>query len=240
MNRPPELSSVPVGGKGQWLHGRLLVIAVAGVGVAVATITIVAALRLASTGADSDWIPVYQDVLKTSFGALAVGGLGGLAKLIFDQRKAREAAQTALRDRVGIMSTFVGLTKNVETARLATRANRTTRQVATMVNDGIIPAHSTLEEMTNSMRVWAGVGTFMFPYPVVENLEKMDGYLSELLTAYDLHDVPSMSWDELQDIPIFRDLIYEGSIYEEFRALRMTALEAMRESVVREQAGRGS
>ena len=70
--------------------------AVVGVAMAAALLT---GLRLATTGADSNWIPVYQDVLKTSFQALAVGSLGGLAKLIFGQRKTREAAAAEPRDR---------------------------------------------------------------------------------------------------------------------------------------------
>jgi hypothetical protein len=69
-----------------------MTVAVVVVGVVVAAIALIAGLLLANAWPNSDWIPVYQDVLKTSFGALAVGGLGGLAKLIFDQRKAQEAA----------------------------------------------------------------------------------------------------------------------------------------------------
>lgn len=80
-----------------------------------ATIALIAALRHASLGTDSDWIPVYQDVLKTSLGALAVGALGGLAKLIFDQRKAREADATELRDqRYRFISTLVEVIYNMK------------------------------------------------------------------------------------------------------------------------------
>jgi hypothetical protein len=59
MNTPPELSNVPVGGWGQWLRGRLLVIAVAIVGVAVFAIALIAGLLLANAWPNSDWIPVY-------------------------------------------------------------------------------------------------------------------------------------------------------------------------------------
>ena len=85
---------MPVGGKGQWFHGRPLVIAVVVVGVAVFAVALIAGLLLANAWPNSEWIPVYQDILKTSFGALAVGGLGGLAKLIFDQRKPRRPLRT--------------------------------------------------------------------------------------------------------------------------------------------------
>jgi hypothetical protein len=68
------------------LYGPLL-IATAVVGVTIAAIAVIAFSRLVGTGTARDWIPIYQDVLKTSFGALAVGGLGGLAKLVYFSNK---------------------------------------------------------------------------------------------------------------------------------------------------------
>jgi hypothetical protein len=131
------LSAVPVGGKVQWLRRRPLVVAVAVVGVVVAATALTAAFLLAATGAGSDWIPVYQDVLKTSFGALAVGALGGLAKLIYEQGKAREATETELRDRVGFISTLIELHRDIDTARLLTRVNRSVKNWTAMVNPGL-------------------------------------------------------------------------------------------------------
>ena len=152
MNTPPELSNVPVGGKGQWLRGRPLVIAVVVVGVAVFAVALIAGLLLANAWPNSEWIPVYQDILKTSFGALAVGGLGGLAKLIFDQRKAQEAAADEKRKerdtaadelrhrRYGFISTLVEVIYNIETAKLVIRANRSVTSWTDMVNERIFPA----------------------------------------------------------------------------------------------------
>lgn len=133
MNTPSEpLSSVPASGKGHWLHWRLrvskTVVAVVIVGVLVVAIAAVAALLLANAWPNSDWFPVYQDVLKTSFAALAVGGLGGLAKLIFDQRKAEQDRVDKLRDRVGYISNLVGLVHHIDTVRQVLRVDRSVRQ----------------------------------------------------------------------------------------------------------------
>jgi hypothetical protein len=70
-----------------------------GVGVLVIVVAAIAAVRLAGAKTGSRWIPVYQDVLKTSFQALAIGALGGLAKLVFDRRKAGEAEAAKQRRR---------------------------------------------------------------------------------------------------------------------------------------------
>jgi len=66
-------------------------VAVVVVALLVVAIAVVAALLLASADPNSAWVPVYQDVLKTSFTALALGGLGGLVKVILDGYKTQEA-----------------------------------------------------------------------------------------------------------------------------------------------------
>jgi hypothetical protein len=150
------------------------VLAVAVAGVVVAAITVLAGLRLASAGADSNWIPIYQDVVKTSFQALAVGGLGGLAKLIFDQRKAREtdaaelrkvgeAAAAELRDRrYGFISTLVGISHDIDSARTVIRANRSVKSWTDMANNRIIPASCRLRDMINELKNWAEAGLPVF------------------------------------------------------------------------------
>jgi hypothetical protein len=179
MNTPPKpLSNVPATGKRHWLHWRLrtskTVVAVVVVAGLVVAIAVVAAFLLANAWPNSDWIPVYQDVLKTSFGALAVGGLGGLAKLIFDERKEGEAAadeqrkaqETAadevrkerevradgLRDRrYDFISTLVEVSHYIDTAKLVIRANRSVKSWTEMVNHRIIPAQSRLRNMIHDL-----------------------------------------------------------------------------------------
>jgi hypothetical protein len=198
MNTPPELSNVPVGGKGQWLRRRPLVIAVVIVGVAVFAIALVAGILLANAWPNSDWIPVYQDVLKTSFGALAVGGLGGLAKLIFDQRKAldaaadelrkeREAAASELRDRrYRFISTLVEVRHDVDTATTVIRANRSVESWTDMVNDRIIHASCRLRDMTHELNNWAEADLRVFDdtKSVTEQLRAMSTYLWAFLDDY--------------------------------------------------------
>jgi hypothetical protein len=155
--------------------------------VTIAAIAIIALLRLASTGTAPDWTPVYQDVLKTSFGALAVGALGGLAKLIFDQRKAREADATELRDRrYGFISTLVEVISNIETAKLVIRANRSVKSWTDMVNERIIPGCSRLADMTQQLNNWAKAGSPMFDDTegVAKELEGINDYFAKLLAEY--------------------------------------------------------
>jgi hypothetical protein len=193
MNTPSEpLSNRPGTGKGHWLNWRLrismTVVAVVVVGVAVVAIAAVAAFLLASADPHSDWIPVYQDILKTSFGALAVGGLGGLAKVIFDQhrtreaaeadqrrrdeaaladeRKAREAAEAELRDRrYRFISTLVDVSHDIDTAKLHIRANRSVKSWTDMVNERIVPARSRLGNMSHELSNWTSTVIRWSPRP---------------------------------------------------------------------------
>jgi hypothetical protein len=186
-----------------------MTVAVVVVGVVVAAIALIAGLLLANAWPNSDWIPVYQDVLKTSFGALAVGGLGGLAKLIFDQRKAQEAAAdeqrkereaaaakqrksdeaaaAELRDRrYGFISTLVEVIYNIETAKLVIRANRSVKSWTDMVNDRILPGCSRLADMTHQLNNWAEAGLPMFDdtVGVAAELQGMNDYFAALLAEY--------------------------------------------------------
>jgi hypothetical protein len=203
MSTPTEpLSDVPASGKGQWRRRRLrvskTVVAVVIVGALVIAIAVVAGLLLAIAWPNSDWFPVYQDVLKTSFGALAVGGLGGLAKLIFDRRKAQEAAALdqrkaeqdrvdKLRDRVGYISNLVMVGHDIDTAMFVIRANQSVKSWTDMVNDRIIPAHSRLRDMTNQLLGWeaAGLPVFDGAEGLAEELRGMNTYFASLLAEHE-------------------------------------------------------
>jgi hypothetical protein len=180
-------SNVRVRAKRDRLYGPILV-ATAVVGVTIAAIAVIAFFRLVSTGTARDWIPVYQDVLKTSFGALAVGALGGLAKLIFDQRKAQEAAETELRDlRYGFISALVEVSHDIDTARTVIRANRSVKSWTDIVNDRIIPAQSRLRDMTHELQNWADAESRVFDDTenVIKELKEMNNYLRDLVDEYE-------------------------------------------------------
>jgi hypothetical protein len=196
-------------GRGDRRRVRPLLVWTAVTGVAVFAIALIAGLFLANAWPNADWIPVYQDVLKTSFGALAVGGLGGLAKLIFDQRKAQEAAAdeqrkereaaaakqrksdeaaaAELRDRrYGFISTLVEVIYNIETAKLVIRANRSMKSWTDMVNDRILPGCSRLADMKHQLNNWAEAGSPMFDDTegIAEELQGMNDYFASLLAEY--------------------------------------------------------
>jgi hypothetical protein len=183
----PELSSNTQGGeRADWRRWLLLVGTVV-VGVVVATIAVTAWLHLRSTGAETDWTPIYQEVLKTSFAALAVGALGGMAKLLFDQRKARDAAATELRDRrYRFISTLIEVIYDIETAKLIIRANRSVRSWTDMVNERIVPGCSRLADMAQQLINWADAGLPVFDDTegVAADLEGMNRYFASLLAEY--------------------------------------------------------
>jgi hypothetical protein len=172
--------------------------AVAGVGLIVGVTAVISALYLASTGTSSDWIPVYQEVLKISFQALAIGALGGLVKLILDRRrargvaaaerrKARELDATELRDRrYRFITSLVELARAVDEARLVIRANRSVRSWTDMINDKIIPARSRLRNIIHELRNWKEAGSLVFEdnEGVIAHLQAMDGYLHDFLDEY--------------------------------------------------------
>src|SRR3954468_20764365 len=58
------------------------------IGVTVVVVTIVSLVLLSGRHDDDQWTPVLQDVLKIGYQAVAVGALGGLAKLVLDRRRA--------------------------------------------------------------------------------------------------------------------------------------------------------
>jgi hypothetical protein len=260
MNARPELPNVPVDGQGQWLRGRPLLIAVAIVGLAVFAIALTAGLLLANAWPNSDWIPVYQDVLKTSFGALAVGGLGGLAKLVFDQCKDREAAADELRGRrYRFISTLVEVIYNIETAKLVIRADRSVESWTDMVNDRIIPGCSRLADMTEQLSNWAEAGLPMFDDTegVVEELRGMNSYFASLLDEYGnrkqalgelqlkaeeakqtsqqtREQVLARIWNEMQELQVLGGLLSRehDDRYRAYRSNYVGALLKMRHSLV--------
>jgi hypothetical protein len=252
-------SKVGIRAKRDRLYGPLLV-ATAVVGLTIGTIAVVAFSRLISTGTARDWIPIYQDVLKTSFGALAVGVLGGLAKLIFDQRKARETDAAELRDRrYGFISTLVEVIYNIETAKLVIRANRSVKSWTDMVNERIIPGCSRLADMKHQLNNWAQARSPMFDDTegVAAELQGMNDYFAALLKEYgdrkqDLGELQlkaeaakktseqsreqllAQIWNEMQELQFLGGLISRDhdDVYKAYRGNYEQALLKMRQSLV--------
>jgi hypothetical protein len=237
------------------------VVAVVVVAVLVVAIAVIAAFLLASAKPGSDWIPVYQDVLKTSFTALAIGALGGLAKLIFDQRKAEQESLEKLRDRVGYISTLVTVSHDIDTARLVVLTNRSVKSWTDMINDRVIPAHSRLRDMTHQLLGWdvAGLPVFRDTASVAKELEDMTRYLRALLDEYankkqdlgelqlqaedpmrtsqeDQEQLLNRIWYEMQHLTVLGDLISHDrpsdSRYVAYRRSYALALLEMRRSFV--------
>jgi hypothetical protein len=237
-----------------------LFVSTAVVGLVIVAIAAFAMSRLLNTGTAADLIPVYQEVLKTSFQALAVGALGGLAKLILDGRKAREVAETELRDRrYRFISTLVELARAVDEARLVVRANRSVKSWTDMINDRIIPARARLRDITHELRNWADAGSRVFEdtKSINHDLMGMDSYLRALLVEYgdskqELGEVQlwaeqakgksheegeerkrllNQIWNQMKELPVLGDLMNDGPQYGAYRESYVDALLKMRRSL---------
>jgi hypothetical protein len=261
MNTPSEpVSNVPVDEKSHWWRWRPpgwpTVFAVVVVAVVVVAFAVIAGF-LANANPGSDWIPVYQDVLKTSFGALAVGGLGGLAKLIFDQRRAEQDRVDKLRDRVGYISTLNKVGQDIDTTRVVMLTSRSVKLWTHMVNDRVIPARSRLNDMAHQLTNWAAAGLPVFDDTpgLIDELEGMDYYLKSLLDEYGENkqafdelqlraegvettrpeareQLLNQIWERMSGLPLLGDLIRHDQKYIAYRKDYLTALLKMRQSLV--------
>ena len=224
------------------------------IGVAVFTSALVAVILLLRVGGKTDWIPVCQDVLKTSFQALAVGALGGLAKLILDQRKSRDADAIELRDRrYSFISDLVDLNRDIDTASLIIRANRSAISWTETVNGLIIPARSQLRDLMHSLNNWKEAGSPVFNADRFIHcaLTKMDRYLYSLLEEYADHKQQICElqrnaeraldeereqqlravWDAMLMHSFLNDLVQDDKGYGEYRKNYLNTLKMMRESL---------
>jgi hypothetical protein len=132
----------------------------------VGAIAITAVVVLAEQERPNSWTPVLQDLIKTAYTALAVGALGGLAKLVLDKRKQLDAAATELRGRRQAALELVAEASNkVDTARLSIRANRSVRTWSDQVNGAIVSARTALRSLAHAVTNWEQAGLPLFPEP---------------------------------------------------------------------------
>jgi hypothetical protein len=176
-------------------QSRTLVIATVALGAVIVFSTIVALILLVTQSSDSVWTPILQDMLKTAFQALAVGALGGLAKLLLDRRKAKEAEADELRkakeakadelhdQQRRYIDTLVGVSHDVDNARSLISANRSVRTWTDVITGTIVPAKTRLRDIAHELTNWgeSGVTVFSDRDKLDEELEVLGTYLSELI-----------------------------------------------------------
>jgi hypothetical protein len=186
---PAERSSA--GGQ----QSRTLLIATVALGAVIVFSTIVALILLVTQSSDSVWTPILQDMLKTAFQALAVGALGGLAKLLLDRRRAKEAEADELRkakeaeadelhdQQRRYIDTLVGVSHDVDNARSLISANRSVRTWTDVITGTIVPAKTRLRDIEHELTNWgeSGVTVFSDRNKLDEELEVLGTYLSELI-----------------------------------------------------------
>jgi hypothetical protein len=254
---PPRVSSAAVrattplaraGGPRLRRHG-LLAVTVA-VGVVVAVVAAIAAIALAGTP-PARWVPVLQDVLKTAYQALALGALGGLAKLFIDRRRGSELAAAQLRDRQrGFISAVTRASHDVDRVRLLVRANRSVKTWTECITGPVVVAWTSLRGISHDLTNWeeAGQPVFDDSRSIGDQLRAMCDYLQELIdehaqnkqrlgelqrTAGILEGTErqgqlALIWHELEELPQLSDLLRFGEGYGGFRDAYLGALRLMR------------
>ena len=233
---------------------RVLLIATAAVGVAVVAIAGIALSSLASRSRNDAWVPVLQDILKTGYQALAIGALGGLAKLFIDRRKSREVADSDLRDlRRSYIATVVSASHDIDNTRMLIQANRSVETWTDLLNKVLVPARTHLRGVAHDLLNWdrAGEQVFAESGRIQRNLEMMYDYLGLLIEEHAAHkqrlaEMQRLAeeakgwrrrrklnavWSELLSLPISRDLLEDGEKYHFFHDAYLDVLSTMRMSL---------
>ena len=224
-------------------------------GAIVTTMAVTAAAILATVDVNPRWVPVLQGVITISFQALAIGALGGLAKLFFDGRREREAKENEIRERRHrYINGVVDASHRVDNARLVLRANRSVRTWSDIVNNDIIPARTQLRQLTHDLRNWteAQRPVFRTGESIADLLEEMYGYLGALVDEYADHKTRLSEiqlaaerttgadraallteiWREVRSLRLFGDYVDDGSFYAGYRGRYLDVLREMRSSLV--------
>ena len=159
-----------------WLMVTLVVLAL------FVALMITAAVVLPRTTATDPWQPVLQEVLKTAIQVLGVGALGGLAKVLFDLRRAQSTARNALlMRRREVIATLVKVSHDIEVARSTLIANRSAKTWTECITGVVIPGWAALRDLAHDLRNSEGVGEPVFPAELHLDVELH--YMSEYLWA---------------------------------------------------------
>lgn len=152
----------------------VLLVSTCAIGRVVFATAIIAVTLLSTTPVGTPWVPVLQEIVKVSYQALAVGALGGLAKLLLDRRRDREAPENERRrDREAqenelrerrhrYITIVVAASHQIDNAQMGMLANRSVLTWTTIVNNDLIPARTQLRELAHSLRNWTDAGRPVF------------------------------------------------------------------------------
>jgi hypothetical protein len=205
------------------------------VGLIVVSIAVVALFSLVFGWAKGSWTAVAQEVLKIAYQALAIGALGGLAKLVLDRRKSKETADSGLRERrrnyIGVV---IGVRHDAENARERILAYRSVDSWSQAVDDFLVPARFRLRNLQHDLDM-TKEAVFTDYQEFSEYLEDLYIYLGALTEEYAIHrhEFTNMEEDKeqpnaLQSLPHLGDLLREGSEYQRFIKSYLAALAGMR------------
>ncbi|MET1089291.1 MAG: hypothetical protein ABWY04_19580 [Arthrobacter sp.] len=256
MSAAASVSSSPRARQGASRHGHaLLLVSTCLVGAVVLAAAITAVILLAMDTSEILWVPILQEIVKVSFQALAIGALGGLAKLLLDRRRDREAQAKELRERRHqYIAVVIEASHQIDNARLVMRANRSVLTWTTIVNNDLIPARTRLRQLTHSLRNWTEAGRPVFDNGeiIARDLEGMYHYLGDLVEEYAENKVRLSEmrrlaevaeghersrllteiWDDIKDLKLSGDYLGDGGRYASYRRKYLRVLGEMRSSLL--------
>ncbi|MBE0011279.1 hypothetical protein DXT87_16110 [Arthrobacter sp. AET 35A] len=233
----------------------LLLVSTCVVGAVVLATAITAMILLTTDTPATLWTPILQEIVKVSYQALAIGVLGGLAKLLLDRGRDREASANELRERRHqYISDVIEASHQIDNARLVMRANRSVLTWTTMVNSDLIPARTRLRQLTHSLRNWTEAGRPVFDdgETIARDLVGMYLYLGELVEEYAEHKMRLSEmqklaekadgherskllteiWDNIQQLKLTGDYLADGDRYASYRRKYLRVLGEMRSSLL--------
>jgi hypothetical protein len=233
------------------------------VGFVVAAVAIVGAIMLNVVPSNSGWAPVLQDIVKTAYGALAVGALGGLLKLVIDAKKSKDLAESELRERRrSFIRDVISARNQVDSARMRIRANRSVKTWSEAVNDSLVPARThilnvsqELSDATVKPTIFPNFGEFrawldiMYHYldRLIEEYADNKQPLSELqrsaeaaADATERQGLLKEVWSEMLSLGELGDLLREEKLYRMFGRASIYVQRGMRRSLLPQSIGDAS
>ena len=230
------------------------------VGVAVVGIAFASLVLLGSSGPSNAWTPVLQDVLKTAYQALALGALGGLAKLLVDNRRQHAADVAELRDRQrATLASVAAASHQVDNARMVIRANRSVKTWTESINGPLVTAHTQLRDIGHDLTNWSEAGSPLFANStsIRDHLQCMCDCLMSLIEEHaenkqrlsesqrSAENSPNRLaslqtvWEELMSLDHLHDFVEMGShhavkgngLYVSYREHYFATLRTMRSSL---------
>lgn len=189
---------------------------------------------------------VYQEILKLSYQFLVIVLLGLLVTTSLEAARERRAFMVAKHERKeNFVRSLIGVTHEIDLARLLIMANRSVRTWDTQMNERIIPAYTRLRELHHDVETASAAGDAISANPddVLSGLWQMRTYIEPIVDEFAEHkknlaelqrqaeqdrSFQDQIWEEMLALTHLGDLVQDGDGYASFREAYRQLLELLR------------